>query len=318
MRKVSTFIYLSMLLSCCDLFSEGLYEKTLEFLYGVIKDKAKHLKKWKGTAKTATNHYTKSVWPKLTTKEQLLFVLVRLRGNPSLFMLSDLFGISVSTGSSIFITWVLFLSKELSIFLPFATLQEMEGVKRPKPFSKMPCLRAIIDCTEIYIQKPSRPSSQRSTYSTYKARNTFKLFVSISPLVHINFISKLYSGCISDKEITRRCGFLEMLEAGDHVMADKGFNIQDLLAPNHATLIAPPIMHKGNVSTEASTATRRIASKRVHVERIMRRLKCFTIIRGVIPLNMKSYINAIISVCAALVNLQPTLIRDKKQNTDSD
>lgn len=57
-----------MLLSCCDLFSEGLCEKTLEFLYGVIKDKAKHLKKWKGTAKTATSHYTKSVWPKVTTK----------------------------------------------------------------------------------------------------------------------------------------------------------------------------------------------------------------------------------------------------------
>lgn len=63
-----------------------------------------------------------------------------------------------------------------------------------------------------------------------------------------------------------------MLEAGDHVMADKGFNIQDLLAPNNAKLIAPPVMHKGNVSAEASTATRRIACKRVHVERIMRRL----------------------------------------------
>lgn len=100
----------------------------------MLKDKAQHLKKWKGTEKTAKKHYTKSTLPKLTAKEQLLFVLVRLTRNPSLFMLSDLFGISASTGSSIFVTWVLFLSKELSIFLPFATLQGMEGVKRPQAF----------------------------------------------------------------------------------------------------------------------------------------------------------------------------------------
>ncbi len=187
-------------------------------------------------------------WSKHSIKEQLLFTLVRLKRNPSLLMLCDLFGISSGIGSNLFITWVLFLAKELAIFLPFSTIKDMEGITQPEAFQNNPALRAIIDCTEFYIHKPSLPSSQRRTHSSYKVNNTFKLFISISPVLHINFISRLYSGCISDKEITRKCGFIEALDPGDQVMADKGFNIQDLLALQHVRLIAPPIMHKGNVS----------------------------------------------------------------------
>ena len=223
-------------------------------------------------------------------------------------MLCDLFGISQTVGSSIFLTWVMFLEKELKLFLPFSTLTDMEGISWPEVYRCNPCFRAIIDCTEFYIQKPSLPSSQRRTHSTYKARNTFKLFISISPLLHINYVSRLYSGCISDKEITKKCGFLEELVPGDEVMADKGFNIQDLLALHHVRLISPPIMHKDNVGTHAATMTRRVATKRIHIERIIQRLKSFGILQGVIPLTMKSYIDSIVSVCAALVNLQPQII----------
>ena len=91
-------------------------------------------------------------------------------------------------------------------------------------------LRAIIDCTEFHIEQPSRPASQRATYSQYKSANTFKLLVSVSPIMHFNFVSALYTGSISDKEIVQSSGFLDLLEAGVLVMGDKGFNIQDLLA----------------------------------------------------------------------------------------
>ena len=95
---------------------------------------------------------------------------------------------------------------------------------------------------------------------------------------------------------------------GDAIMADKGFNIQDLLALHEVRLLAPPIMRKDAVSSKASTATRRIAQARVHVERLIRKLKCFCILRGVIPLTIKPYISSIVKVCAALVNLQSSAI----------
>ena len=92
-------------------------------------------------------------------------------------------------------------------------------------------------------------------------------------------------------------------------MADKGFNIQDRLAIKSATLIAPPVMSRKNVSSRASTATRRVATSRVHVERIIRKLKCFSVLRGVIPSTFKSYVTSIVRVCAAIVNLQPRIIK---------
>ena len=151
-------------------------------------------------------------------------------------------------------------------------------------------LPAIIDCTEFHIQKPSKVSSQRSTHSQYKSTNTFKLLVSISPIAHFNFFSRLFSSSISDKEILKDGGFLDQLEPV--VMADKGFNIQDQLALHETRLLAPPLMRKGNISAGASTATRRIAKVRVHVERMIRKLKCFTILKGNIPLTMKPYIDS--------------------------
>jgi len=86
----------------------------------------------------------------------------------------------------------------------------------------------------------------------------------MSPIEHFNFVSKLYSGSISDKEIVNVSGFLDKLQPGDAVMADKGFNIQHYLALHETVLIAPPIIRK-NVSARASTATRRVATSRVHI-----------------------------------------------------
>ena len=121
----------------------------------------------------------------------------------------------------------------------------------------------------------------------------------------------MYSGSISDKEIVNVSGFLEKLNPGDAVMADRGFNIQDLLAIHDSILIAPPMMHKNNVSARASTATRRVATSRVHIECMIRRLKSFNFLRGVIPLTCKPYVSLAITVCVILVNLQPSIIKVK-------
>ena len=99
-------------------------------------------------------------------------------------------------------------------------------------------------------------------------------------------------------------------QPGDVLMSDKGFNIQDLLALYEAKLVAPPIMRKGAASSNAATVTQRIARSRIHVERIIRKLKCFSILRGVMPLTLKPYVSSIVKVCAALVNLQPRIIED--------
>ena len=68
---------------------------------------------------------------------------------------------------------------------------------------KYPSLRVIIDCTEIKIPKPKGPANQQITFSNYKNCNTAKPLVGVSPAGAISFISDLYGGNISDKEIPK-------------------------------------------------------------------------------------------------------------------
>ena len=90
----------------------------------------------------------------------------------------------------------------------------------------------------------------------------------------MSFISDLYGGHISDKKITESCGILDLLEPGDMVMADRGFDIQHILAAKNVKLNIPPFMKgKEQLSLEEELETRSIASVRIHVERAIERIK---------------------------------------------
>ena len=98
----------------------------------------------------------------------------------------------------------------------------------PKQFKEYyPTTRVILDATEIYVEQPDLPELQQMTFSNYKNDNTFKGIVGISPDGVVIFVSPLFPGCISDKDLTRRCGILDILEPGDSVMADQGFDIEE-------------------------------------------------------------------------------------------
>ena len=109
-----------------------------------------------------------------------------------------------------------------------------------KKFFKFPRTRIIIDCTEIKVQKPTGPSAQKVTWSDYNSSNTFKLLVGISPTGAFTFVSKLWSGGISDRNITVKSGLVDKLEPNDDCMAERGFNIRNLVTKKRATLNIPP------------------------------------------------------------------------------
>ena len=64
----------------------------------------------------------------------------------------------------------------------------------------------------------------------------------LAPSGAMTFISQLYSGNISDREIVTRIGLLVLeFNDGDSVMADKGFTVEDLL-PLGVTINMPPFL----------------------------------------------------------------------------
>ena len=158
----------------------------------------------------------------------------------------------------------------------------------PKCFRELyPTTRVIIDATEIYVETPALPEFQQMTFSSYKNDNTYKALIGISPGGAITFVSKLYPGSISDQTLTRKSGLYDMLEKGDSVMADRGFNIQDDLTPFGVKVNIPPFLKgKTQLEPEELVETRRIASLRIYVERAMERIKNYHIFDRTIPASL--------------------------------
>lgn len=243
----------------------------------------------------------------LTVFQEYLMCLLRLRRGLEVDHLADLFAVSPSLVSKICTTWINFLYLELKFLIRWPTREQVRS-NLPLCFKQFPKTRSIIDCTEFHVQRPTLPSSQRVTWSQYKHNNTFKALVSIDPRGNFTFVSDLWSGSVSDRKITESCGYLSLLEWGDDVMADRGFLIRDILACRGATLNIPPFTHGKQLSSAATTKTRRIARARIHVERAIGRLKNFKILQGTISLKSKDVIDQIVHVCAALCNLDKALV----------
>ena len=92
-------------------------------------------------------------------------------------------------------------------------------------------------------------------------------------------------------------------------MADKGFDIDDLLKPLHVTLNMPPKSDSNRqLSRKEVEQTRRIAAVRIHVERKMEQIKNFRILQGTIPAKEWNNANNIVLICTALTNLEPPLV----------
>ena len=94
-------------------------------------------------------------------------------------------------------------------------------------------------------------------------------------------------------------------------MADRGFNIQEMLASKGVRVNVPPFMNQsGQFSEQEMLATRRIASLRIHVERAIERIKNYHILDFIPTTLCKSgLIDMIFFVCAMLTNLMSPLVK---------
>ena len=240
--------------------------------------------------------------------EEFFVVLVRLRLGLLEQDLADRFGLSCATISRIFTTWINFMYLKLKE-IPLWPPRDIVQANMPKCFRNLyPTTRVIIDATEVYIEKPSLPDLQQMTFSNYKNNNTFKGLIGISPSGAITFVSSLFSGSISDKELTRQSGLLALLEKGDSIMADRGFDIEADLIPLGVKLNIPPFLKgKSQLSENEMVATRRIASVRIHVERAMERIKNYHIFDKDIPSSSTDLADQIFFVCSVLSNFWPPL-----------
>ncbi|KAK0139962.1 hypothetical protein N1851_023125 [Merluccius polli] len=228
-----------------------------------------------------------SVLPKF---EQLVLVLLRLRLNLPLKDLAFRFKISLPTASRVWHKVIDILHERLEFQIEWperhvlkATVADnnkhmyqklhiaTQGVEinvQVVSFGRR--VAVIVDCFEVFIERPSNLLAQAQTWSNYKHHHTVKFLIGVAPQGYVTYISCAWGGRVSDKQITIESGLLKKLLPGDVVLADRGFNIGDSVGFYCASLQIPAfIKGRKQLSAYEVAETRKIANLRIHVERVI-------------------------------------------------
>ena len=127
----------------------------------------------------------------------------------------------------------------------------------------------------------------------------------------MTFVSALWTGRASDKMITKHCGLVDLLAEGGNVMADRGFDVQEVLAEAKATLNIPPTLPSPctQFTLKDVAKTRKIASVRIFVECVIGRIKAFHILDGTITVSLAPVADHLVRTYAFLSNFLPAYVQ---------
>ena len=250
---------------------------------------------------------------KMSLKERVIMTFVKLKQNLSYSFLALIFKCySAKHCQRIFSDTVKMLSLCLKPAIPWPSREEIRR-NMPECFESFEDVRVVLDCTEIFIQRPAELCCQILTYSHYKSGQTCKIMTGVSPAGNITFISKCYGGRATDAAIFKESELIRLLEPGDAVMVDRGFLIDEVCEVNRWKCIRPPFLKdKKQFSKEESILTARIAKARVHIERSNQRIKTFKILGSVMPVALVPLIEDICTVVCAVINMSSPILSDSK------
>ncbi|CAG4966261.1 unnamed protein product [Colias eurytheme] len=170
------------------------------------------------------------------------------------------------------------------------------------------------DCFEIEIEKPSKPIEQSLTWSQYKNANTLKYLLASTPDGFIVFVSAGHGGRISDTNIVEVSRFLDVLPPNCSILADRGFkHIDTLLTKKGIKLLRPPSVAKNvKLTKKEAIQSKVIASLRIHIERVIRRIRLFKLLKPHSVINNKliQYIDEVVTIACGLINLQSSIVKN--------
>lgn len=244
--------------------------------------------------------------------QQFVMVLMKLRLNVDNELLSSIFHVHASTVSRYFQKWIDVMYERMKPLVMWPDQEQLHKTM-PMEFRKdfSNCV-VIIDCFEVFMDRPKGLMARAQTWSNYKHHNTIKFLIGISPQGSITYVSKGWGGRVSDQYLTQNCGILENLLPGDVVLADRGFNVQDSAGIFCAEVKLPPFTKgKKQLSQCEVDRARQLSRVRIHVERVIGLLRLkYKILRGTLPINFikcsageeYSTIDKIVTVCSGLCN----------------
>ncbi|XP_054906296.1 uncharacterized protein LOC129372803 isoform X2 [Poeciliopsis prolifica] len=210
------------------------------------------------------------------------------------------FNIHQSTVSRIIGMWTDFLFTVLGSQCIWLTRQKVQAYL-PEEFKNFPDTQVILDCTELSCQLPSSPLPQRDMNPSHRSLSTMKALVGIAPHGAVTFISDLYRGSISNRELFKRSGIVENLTKDMAVMVNKGFLIRECC---ECKVYSLSFLSKH----PEEQATARL---KMHVEQVIGSVKRNKLFHGIVSLSQAYSINQLFVVACLLSNYQNTAIVNK-------
>ncbi|XP_072304788.1 uncharacterized protein [Eucyclogobius newberryi] len=210
--------------------------------------------------------------------------------------LANRFKVHQSTVSSIINTWAHVLYAVLGaigIWLDEETIKQ----NMPEVFSNYANTHVILDCPELRCQTP-----RSNTHSSYKSHSTFKGLIGIAPHGPVTFVSPLYEGCIGDRELVKWSGLGSLMKTSMAMMVDKNVFGEDFVP--YKVNIPAFLKKRGRRSKADVWKIRSIARLRVHIARLLRRVKEHKLFCTVVPLSLSGSINQLFAVACLLPNYQ--------------
>ncbi|XP_063414252.1 uncharacterized protein LOC134696404 [Mytilus trossulus] len=268
---------------------------------------------------------------KLALRDQFFVTLVKLKLDMPFEYIADQCGIPSSTLHDMFWRWIDLMSTKLDFLIHWPDRETMKRTL-PSVFKvKYPRLTCIIDCFEIFIDRPKKLNARAKCYSNYKKHSTVKVLIGCSPLGSITFLSEVWGGRVSDTEIVRSSGFISSIyhHPGDQILADRGFTLQDDFASVCSAELIIPAFTKGKsqLSAEEVETSRKMSSIRIHIERVIGLMKNrYKILQGTIPINMlksttdeastkkQARIDKLVRICGSLTNMGEGIVYNEESD----
>ena len=292
--------------------------ETMYSLFVFLEPRARNLKYWRGSSTSNSEHFSKTFTSKpgperkLSLLDEFFMTMIRLKVGLLTEDIAQRFSVSVGTVSSIVTSWVNLMYTDLKLLCELPP-RDVTSDNQSKAMGQFTDVQVILDCTELFVQNPSKLDARKQLYSNYKHHITYKFLIGISPQMGVTYVSRMYGGRASDKFITTDSADLLMnLEQGKGgVMADRGFLIEGVLNDMGVKLHLPSFKgsDRPQLSAREVFSSEKISSVRIHIERAIQRIKTFHILDGELKLSMKEVAEQVFTVCAYLVNFQTPIVQ---------
>lgn len=137
--------------------------------------------------------------------------------------------------------------------------------------------------------------------------------IGCTPKGAVSYVSETFGGFASDRQIIEQSELVDptknFFHSGDSIMTERGIMVQALFA-NFDVKVNTPTMLKGKhqLEPEEIVHDRQVASKRIHVERVICLSKRYKILTKPLPPPYVHLSSRLVFVCFSLLNFRNCIV----------